>query len=82
MASITCCGVCDVAALSKYTKGLPFTLRESIGKSFRMVSTLTMADSLAPIEAFVGAPHRERLPKAGLASNKKSYKSNPIFTPN
>jgi len=29
-----------------------------------------MADSLAPIEAFVGAPLRERLPKAGLASKK------------
>jgi len=25
---------------------------------------------LAPIEAFVGAPRRERLPKAGLASKK------------
>ena len=68
---MTCCGVCEVAALSKYTKGLPFTLRERMGKSFRMVSTLNMALCLAPIEAFVGAPRRERLPKAGLASKNK-----------
>jgi len=27
---------------------------------------------LAPIEAFVGAPRRERLPKAGLASKKNN----------
>jgi hypothetical protein len=33
MASITTFGFCEVAPLSKYTKGFPFTFCESIGKS-------------------------------------------------
>src|SRR5688572_16606262 len=37
--SITACGTCDEAALSRYTSGFPFTSRASTGKSFLTLST-------------------------------------------
>src|SRR5882762_8788804 len=39
MASITACGFCAVAALSRYTRGLPWTVCLSTGKSSRIFST-------------------------------------------
>src|SRR5215472_6514860 len=38
MASITTCGFCEVAALSKYINGLPFTSRLRIGNCLRTAS--------------------------------------------
>src|SRR5882762_7542056 len=37
--SITTCGTCDEAALSRYTSGLPLTVWRSTGKSSRMRCT-------------------------------------------
>src|SRR5215218_5787869 len=37
--SITDCGTCDDAALSKYTSGFPFTVCDRTGKSARIFST-------------------------------------------
>ena len=39
IASITACGFCVVAALSKYTSGWLLTVLPNIGKSFRMDCT-------------------------------------------
>src|SRR5215207_6724271 len=37
--SITTCGTCDEAALSRYTRGFPLTVWDSTGKSFLIFST-------------------------------------------
>src|ERR1700730_7410681 len=47
MASMTTCGFCEVAALSRYTRGLPLTFRVSTGNCFLMVCTSRLFDMVA-----------------------------------
>src|SRR5690606_3094352 len=47
MASTTCFGFWVVAPLSRYTKGLPFTVRERMGKSSRTRCTSKLTNAVA-----------------------------------
>ena len=46
-ASITTCGFCEVAALSRYTSGLSFTILPSTGNCSRMAYTSRVSDMVA-----------------------------------
>src|SRR5689334_12289734 len=65
MASITCRGFCEVAALSRYTSGLPWTVCLSTGKSSRTFSTSNAAEIwlLRLLIEFLEQDPLERIPQ-------------------
>src|SRR5712692_6596458 len=77
--SITICGTCEDAALSRYTSGLPWTVWLSTGKSLRMRSTSQTSTGLGliVINCSKVAIFRDQLNRAFVSANLQ-IRSQPV----